>query len=498
MIFDRDLVLFDKFLLTFEKWIIGCIQSGPFRHQECKMIKRTLLLSATAIVLASCASAGQVPRASAISGSAPAGWASSPAADASLIDDWIATFDDARLMQLVDEAVTDNPSLLAAEARIRAARASARAANAGRLPNINADLTVTQRETEFSSSTAYAGGLGVSWEADLWGSLGARARAGLLEFEATDSDFEGARLSIAGQVARAWFLLIEARLQTELAERDVQAKENSLALIERRFSAGVSRSSDVRTFRSALASSEAALASRQRAEASAARNLEILLGRYPSGTIEHDADLPGFDTLAGIGAPGDLLARRPDLVAAEARLEALGLQAMIARNALLPSLTLRGNVDSGGADPADLFDMDTVVASLIGGLTAPIFNGGSLRAERDRAAASAEAALRNYAGTVLAAWREAEDAIYADGILAARVEALQTAYEQAAAAEQLVIRQYGSGLATVFELLDAQSRRIAAEGQYISARRERATNRVDIYLAIGGDFDAPDLRNLEG
>jgi NodT family efflux transporter outer membrane factor (OMF) lipoprotein len=498
MIFDRDLVFFDKNLLTFEKRVLGCIQSGPFRHQECEMIKRTLLLSATAFVLASCASTGQVPRASEISGSAPVGWASDASADGVLIDDWLATFDDARLMRLVDEAVTENPSLLAAEARIRAARASARAANAGRLPSVNADLSVTQRETDTSSSTTYAGGLGVSWEADLWGSLGAQARAGLLELEATDADFEAARLSIAGQVARAWFLLIEARLQTELAERDLLAKQNSLALIERRFSAGVSRSSDVRTFRSALASSEAALASRQRAEASAARNLEILLGRYPAGAIEHDADLPEFDTLIGIGAPGDLLARRPDLVAAEARLEASGLRAVIARNALLPSLTLRGSADTGGADPSDLLDMDTLVASLVGGLTAPIFNGGALRAERDRAAATAEAALRSYAGTVLAAWREAEDAIYADSVLAARVEALETAYEQAAAAEELVIRQYGSGLATVFELLDAQSRRFAAEGQYISARRERATNRVDIYLAIGGDFDAPDLRNLEG
>ncbi|WP_421785569.1 efflux transporter outer membrane subunit [Hyphobacterium sp.] len=462
------------------------------------MIKRTLLLSATALALASCASTGQVPRASDVNASAPASWASGGMADTVFVDDWVATFDDPRLLQLVDEAVTENPSLLAAEARIRAARASARAANAGRLPSLSADLSVTQRETDASSSTAYGAGLGVSWEADLWGSLGARARAGVLEFEATDADFEAARLSVAGQVARAWFLLIEARLQTELAQRDVEAKENSLALIERRFSAGVSRSSDVRTFRSALASSEAVLASRQRSQAAAARNLEILLGRYPAGAIPHDADLPEFANLAGIGAPGDLLSRRPDLIAAEARLEAAGLQAVIARNALLPSLTLRGNADTGGADPSDLLDLDTVVATLVGGLTAPIFSGGALRAERDRAAAAAEAALRTYAGTVLAAWREAEDAIYADSVLAARVDALQTAFEQAAAAEELVIRQYGSGLATVFELLDAQSRRFAAEGQYISARRERATNRVDIYLAIGGDFDAPDLRNLEG
>ncbi|MEE2525456.1 efflux transporter outer membrane subunit [Hyphobacterium sp. HN65] len=462
------------------------------------MIKRTLLLSATAFVLASCASTGQVPRAADIAPAAPTSWAAGGDYDSARIEDWVATFGDVRLSQLIDEAVIENPGLMAAEARIRAARASARAANAGRLPSLSADTSITQRETNTASTTAYGLGLGVSWEADLWGRLAARSQAGLLEYDATNADFESARLSIAGQVSRAWFLLIEARLQTELAQRDVEAKERSLALIERRFGAGVSRSTDVRTFRSALASSQAVLASRQRAEAAAARSLEILLGRYPAGAIEHEADLPQFSELTGIGAPGELLTRRPDLLAAEARLEAAGLQAEIARDALLPSLTLRGNLDTGGADPADMFDLDTLVATVIGGLTAPIFQGGALRAERDRAEAAAEAAVRNYAGTVLAAWREAEDAIYADGMLAARVDALQTAYEQAAAAEELVIRQYGSGLATVFELLDAQSRRIAAEGQYISARRERATNRVDIYLAIGGSFEAPDLRNQEG
>jgi outer membrane protein, multidrug efflux system len=498
MFIAKELLLFDKFLLTFGMRLLRCIQISPSRHQECNMIKRTLLLSATTLVLASCASTAPLPRGADTVAPSPAVWASGAELDSARISDWVSTFDDARLSQLIDEAVGQNPSLLAANARIRAARASARAANAGRLPGINADLGITQRETDISSSTSYSAGLGVSWEADLWGRLASRAQAGMLEFEATDADYENARLSIAGQVSRAWFSLVEASLQTDLAERDLNAKRRSLSLIERRFEAGVSRSSDVRTFRSAVASSEATLASRRRVEAAAARSLEILLGRYPAGSIEHDADLPELGELVGVGAPGELLARRPDLRAADARLQAAGLQADIARAALLPQLNLTGSLNTGGADPADLLDIDTFVATVIGSLTAPIFNGGALRAERDRAQASAEAQLAAYAGTVLAAWREAEDAIYADSLLAERVDALQDAFEQAAAAEALVLRQYGSGLATVFELLDAQSRRFAAEGQYISARRERATNRIDIYLAIGGSFDAPDLRSREG
>ena len=88
------------------------------------------------------------------------------------------------------------------------------------------------------------------------------------------------------------------------------------------------------------------------------------------------------------------------------------------------------------------------------------------------------------------AWQEAEDALHGDEILEQRVERLGQAYEEAAAAEALVIRQYTSGVATIFNLLDAQSRRISAESQFISAQRERATNRVDLYLAIAGELPA--------
>ncbi|MEP3073896.1 MAG: TolC family protein, partial [Maricaulis sp.] len=108
----------------------------------------------------------------------------------------------------------------------------------------------------------------------------------------------------------------------------------------------------------------------------------------------------------------------------------------------------------------------------------------------DQARANAEAQLASYVSTVLTAWQEAENAIDADAILAQRVDNLRQAYEEAAEAEDLVIRQYASGVATIFDLLNAQSRRISAESQYISARRERAANRVDLYLAIAGDFSA--------
>jgi len=461
------------------------------------MPKHLVLLATTALLTTSCASAPLYEARDAGLTAAPV-WAAAPALPADRLDDWVVTFNDPVLESLVAEADAANYSIAAAVARYEGARASARSANAGRMPSISADGGVTQREANAGSSTTYSVGASVSWEADVWGRLTDRALAGVADAEASQADLEGARLSVAGSVAKAWFFLIEARLQSELAAFDVETKEQSLSLVDRRFQRGVSRSSDVRTARSALASSRAALASRLRTEAAAARSLEILLGRYPDASLPHDSDLPELPALAGVGAPGDLLARRPDVQAAEARLASAGLRASEARRALLPRLTLTGSLDASAPDLGDLIDSDAVIGSLIGGLTAPIFSGGALRAERDRAEAAARTQLAVYASTVLTAWREAEDAIHADAALADRVEALTAAAEEAAEAEALVLRQYTSGVATIFELLDAQSRRISAESFLISARRERATNRVDLYLAIAGNYRTTPTVATEG
>ncbi|WP_417471346.1 efflux transporter outer membrane subunit [Maricaulis sp.] len=454
-------------------------------------MQKSLLIIATALTAASCASAPAFQPDNLLPAT-PDSW--SAAADASgeiAAQDWVQSLGAPRLAALVDEALAANPGLAQSLARYDAARAAARIAGASRLPSLSLSSGYTRTEPyQGSGSDSLSLGLSSSWEADLWGRVRDGANAGALDAEAAADDLAAARLSVAGLVAKGLLALIEARQQTELAQRDVQRSQNALDLTERRFARGLVRSSDVRTARSALASSEATLASRERAEASAARSLETLLGRYPAGQIAREGDFPEIDALAGIGSPADLLLRRPDVRAAERRLTAAGLRADAASKALLPSLSLTGGSGTSGTDVADMFDIDTLVSSLTASLVAPIFAGGSLRAQRDQAEANARLQVASYVSTVLTAWQEAENAIYADDILARRVASLEQAFNEAAEAEALVTRQYSSGVSTIFDLLNAQSRRISAESQYISARRDRATNRVDLYLAIAGDFSA--------
>ena len=490
MPFANVLVFFDKNLLTFEMPFLGCLHHQDHDVRGQRMPKRLLVL-ATALATASCASVPAFETGDALP-QAPTAWIAAPdGAGAEIAQDWVSGLGDTHLDALVDEAFQANPSLIQSFARYRSARAAARIAGANRLPDLGAGLDYTRSEPNSGSgSNSFSLGLSSSWEADLWGRVADGANASALDADAAAEDVRAAQLSVAGLVTKGWFALIEAHLQTELAERDVNTKQSSLDLTERRFARGLVRSSDVRTARSALASSEASLASRQRAEAAASRSLETLLGRYPGARLAPEGDFPDFEAVEGLGSPDAMLERRPDIRAAERRLQSAGLRADAARKALYPSLSLRGGSGTGGADAGDMFDLDSLVSSLTASIAAPIFNAGALRAGREQAEAQAEAQLAAYASTVLSAWQEAEDAIHADAILAQRVDNLRLAYEEAAEAENLVIRQYSSGVATIFDLLNAQSRRISAESQFISARRDRATNRVDLYLAIAGDFSA--------
>ena len=271
-----------------------------------------------------------------------------------------------------------------------------------------------------------------------------------------------------------------------MAVATYEARDRVVTLTERRFARGLSNALDVRTARSARATAEAAIAARRQALGNASRRLEILLGRYPADEIEAPAVFPDLAPIETAGTPIMLLSRRPDIAASEARLVATGLRAEQARLALLPTLSLSGTLSTSDTNLADVFDPVRIAANAIASLSQPVFNGGALRADRDAAIARAESALATYAGDVLVAWREVEDALAADDFLATQVDAQRRALEEANEAEALATRQYTNGLVSIFNLIDAQTRRLNAESNLIAARSARVSNRIAFHLAIGG------------
>lgn len=406
---------------------------------------------------------------------------------------WLDDLNAPEMSDLAREALAGSPDLQIVEAQYRAARWRARGSfGTNLLPDLNIGVDGTRREdpiansnerirTEFMTSSVIA-----SWEIDLWGRLTARTLASDLSADAAEEDLNGARLSVAGQTATAWVSLIEAQQLLALAQEDLLTRERALDLTQRRYDAGVATSLALRTARSQVASARAFEAQAQDSLLIASRRIQGIMGRYPDGALRAEGALPELSLIAAAGAPEDLLERRPDVLAAENRLRAAGFRIHEARAALLPRLTLTGTAGNTGQGINDIDDSANMISNLVAGLTMPIFNGGALLAESRATVNDRRAAAADYVRTSITAWREVEAAISADQSLEVREREFANAAEEARAAQELAEREYARGVATLFELIDAYTRRIDAERGLIGARAERVTNRIAYHVALGG------------
>jgi NodT family efflux transporter outer membrane factor (OMF) lipoprotein len=452
------------------------------------------MLTAAAVSLSACASTSPPAL------EAPGAFTAAPDETTAIAgEDWLAAFGSPELTALVGEALEANPSLQGARERARSARLSARADGGRWLPDLSVGLGSSRTETPTGSADERTrldlttSEISTSWEADLWGRVLDGARAGFADARAAEADLDAARLSIAGGTARAYIQLVQSRQLLDLAYEDLRARESALQITERRYQSGVLNALSLRTARSQVASARANLASQGDEVLQASRRLQVLLGRYPDGTYATNAELPLLSALAAPGAPADLLARRPDVAAAEARLASRGFRASQARKALLPRLTLTASAGASGDGLRDVTDLDALVTRVAAGLVMPIFNGGALRADAAAAAAEARASATVYVETALSAWAEVETALSADTALGARETELQIASDEAREAQALAEREYANGVATIFELIDAYTRRIDAERALIQARSARVTNRVNYHVALGGGAETGGL-----
>lgn len=425
---------------------------------------------------------------------APDGWASwqhtstvqigGPEAARISTDGWVAEFADAELDAAIREAFAQNRNLQSVLAQLRAARAAMRVSRADLFPRVDLSGTATDAE---NASTVYDGEFSASWEADIWGRNLALARAGNADARAAAAEFAAARQALAASVTQAWYDRSAARISLALAQDDLDRRKDTLRITNARFRAGLASRLDVRLAQVAVSNSEDRLEAAARTSRNAARALEVLTGRYPSGQAPGADDLIVPPALPVIAAPVAVLSGRPDLIAAEARVDAAGLRATDARHAMFPQLTLRFDATTRSGSFGDLFDPGTYIDAISAGLLQPLFRGGALLAEADRQGELARSALFTYAELVLAAFQEVEDRLDAEATLERQVTATAKAAEEARAAVGLTRSRYINGRSTIFDLINAQTTAIAAETRAIEARRARIENRVNLHLALGDE-----------
>jgi NodT family efflux transporter outer membrane factor (OMF) lipoprotein len=441
----------------------------------------------------------------------PDRWAADGAAPGRLADAWWEAFGDAGLDAAVKEALQHNWDLQAAAARIDAAASQARIAGADLRPQAGLGAVGRRQRQNFiglpipgpdgdvlsRTFTSLGVSLDVSWEIDLWGRMRAGKRAALADFQAARAEWIGARLSIAGQTAKSWLAVIEARQQVKLAQATVESNRRTAEQVHDRYKRGIRPSLDLRLALSNLSSAEAVVSQRREQADRAIRQLEILLGHYPAGSLTVSEELPGMSAAPPAGLPAELVMRRPDLAAAERRAAAANARVKQARRALYPGFSLTGSGGTASQELRDLTDGDFRVWSLVANIFQPIFQGGRLRAGVKLAKARSKEELARYASMALKAFSEVESALAAESLLNLQEADQQEAMKQAVAAHRLAEDRYRTGLADFVTVLEAQRRQFEAESRYLSVRRLRLSNRVNLYLALGGGFRVEDPKRTE-
>jgi outer membrane protein, multidrug efflux system len=410
---------------------------------------------------------------------------------------WTVDFGDANLTALVREAWANSPDLSGTARIVEMARAQAVMAGADRLPQAGLGLSGTHSKrttigyypgkSETFNTESYGLNMNVSWELDLWGKLSDSRKVAETSWEASIEDYRAARLSLASQVAKAWYSAIEVRRQAELADETEQSHAKNASYITKRFERGLANALDHNLAQATLASTRANQVRQKRQLDLATRTLQTLLGRHPDGHAKLPLDLPALQKAPPISPPAQTLEQRPDLRAKRLRMKAAGLEKTIARKNLLPSLSLTGGPGSRSQEFNDLLDQQFRIWSVTGNLMQPIFQGGRLRANIRRTEAARLASMDSYKAAALKAFREVETTLAAESLLKEEETHLKKAAKAALTAADLSWKRYQRGLEGIFATLESRRRAFEAESRLLSLRRERLLNRIDLHLALGDE-----------
>lgn len=405
-----------------------------------------------------------------------------PAAGESLPADWWRGFQDPVLDGLVDRALAASPDLQTAALHFAQARVQRGETAAAGLPEVSASVDVDrQRQSEYGASTRlfdaigsdrdalakllsqpftlYRGGFDASWELDLWGKVRRSlevADAGVAQQGAL---LDLARLTVASEVAQAYFELRTTQRQIALAREDIALLQERVSLMTARVEGGLDNHSDLDTRRGALQALEAQLPALLTREAAQANAIALLLGERPGSLAQtlapagrrHDALPPDLSP----GLPSEVALRRPDVRAAEARLHAATAGIGVAVADLYPSIRLGGGFGVESYRSQNLFDWASRTWSLGPSLDLPLFDGGRRRSVVQLRKLEEREAAVDFQQTVLRSWQEIDDALTRFTSERQQHDKLLASVDSARRVLGLASARYESGAANYLDVIDA-------------------------------------------
>lgn len=421
------------------------------------------------------------------------------------ISPWWEDFADPATSELVRGALQANTDLRAAAARVLAAQAGLRRARSTRLPEIGVGASATQTRNSFvlpqlgrvtTEATTLADDLTVAYQADLFGGLRRGRQAAWADLLAQDAARRTVAHTVVAETVRGRVRLATLERSLELARAVRDSRRGTLETIDRRYSRGLLPALELRLARENLAAAEDTVLTAEQELARARLALDVLLGRRPGGSEILATGLPPLPDLAPVplGLPVELLERRPDVRAAEMRLAASTARVGVALADLFPGLTLSGSAGNRSDGLGDLLSSETFVFNVVANLVASIFDGGRRKAAVAVARAQADEAAALYSGAVLGALREVEDALIREDTLRRRLGFLEQRVDEAVAADDAARARYERGVLPLLDVLEIERRRRAAESARLDAQAQVWNARIDLHLALGGDWGLQDTQ----
>lgn len=467
---------------------------SPMTYPRLSALPQTVLALALTLILGGCAVTEPATRADV---AMPAAWDETLSESATRPDaGWWRSFASRELDALMAEALSANPDFRVAVERVRQAELALKVTGASLLPSaaLGADTAWSRVEpgrsgpARESESTGVS--LSVSYEVDLWGRIAAGVRGASAELDATRDDLATARLTLLAGVANTYFQLLSVRERIEIARENLATAERVFSIAESRYRNGAASALDVSRQRGTVLAQRAALLPLETQARQTQAALAVLLGRVPQGFAV------GGETLSMLqvpsvapGLPSELLARRPDLASAEARLAAADADVAAARAALLPSIGLSGSAGLASTALLALSSPANTVA-LTASLSHTLFDGGRLDAEVGSAQSRRQALVESYRGAIHTALREVEEAL-GNVERNRRQESVQLQIrDEAARGLRLAELRYREGTDDLLTVLDAQRTLFQAQDQLSQFRLARLSGSVDLIKVLGGGWQA--------
>ena len=411
---------------------------------------------------------------------------------------WWAGYGDARLTALVEEALAANQDVTIALQRVAQARAGRDGQDSRLWPTVGLQASASRSHSGLTSAVkqgqpdtrALRGGVDVAWEIDLAGGVRAARQAAQADAAAAAAGVEGARLLVASEVARQYFILRGAQERLRIVQALASAQRETAARVDSRLREGEASAFDLDRARAQAEAMDAQVPALRMLAGVSQTRLAVLLGRDPSARVVGD-DMPfAWPAVREIGAgqPSDLLRRRPDLVAAEARVAAETLRSAEARAQWWPKLFLSALV---GREDLRLNTLDLAPVHFTNvalAFVAPVFNAGRIDAGIRAQSARAEEALLAWQKAVLVAVQEVEDSLLVRSQEAERGAALARTVEHHRRSLQRAQGLRREGQIDLLVLLDVQRSVLSSELALSDSRLQQALADVQLYKALGGGF----------